>query len=143
MMSFDAYPFQSQYVAGGTGNPKDYTPLPAYATTNLFYSELRRYRDISRAFSIPYSAYMQTFSSVQDYDAHVYRDPSPSELHLNNFAAVAFGAKQLVGFTYNTGASSFFVNDHHGAGDRVRTPLYDGLQGYLQPAPRGIDAPAA
>src|SRR5256885_3755866 len=64
MMSFDAYPFQSQWVAGGTGNPKDYTPLPAYATTNLFYSELRRYRDISRAFNIPFSAYMQTFSSV-------------------------------------------------------------------------------
>ena len=125
MMSFDAYPFKSQYVAGGTGNPADYTPLPTYATITAFYSELRRYRDISKSFGIPYSAYMQTFSSVQDYDATVYRNPSPSELRLNNFAAVAFGAKQLVGFTYNTGASSFFVNDHHGAGDRDRTALYD------------------
>lgn len=125
MMSFDAYPFQAQWVANGTGNAKDYTPLPAYATINLYYSELRRYRDISRAFNIPFSAYMQTFSSVQDYDQHVYRDPSPSELHLNNFAAVTFGAKQLVGFTYNSGASSFFINDHHGSGDKTRTALYD------------------
>src|SRR4051812_49073857 len=125
MMSFDAYPFKAIYVAGGTGNPRDYTPVPAAVTITPFYSELRRYRDISRAFGIPYSAYMQTFSSVQDYDSTVYRDPSPSELRLNNNAAVAFGAKQLVGFTYNTGASSLFVNDHHGAGDRDRTPLYD------------------
>jgi hypothetical protein len=126
MMSFDAYPFKSQYVSGGTGNPADYTPLPGYATITPFYSELRRYRDISKSFGIPYSAYMQTFSAVQDYDATVYRNPSPSELRLNNFAAVAFGAKQLVGFTYNTGASSFFINDHHGGGDgNVRTSLYD------------------
>jgi len=125
MMSFDTYPFKSQYVAGGTGNPADYTPLPGWATITPYYSELRRYRDISRAFNIPFSAYMQTFSSVQDYDATVYRNPSPSELRLNNFAAVAFGAKQVVGFTYNTGASSLFVNDHHGGGDRVRTALYD------------------
>jgi hypothetical protein len=125
MMSFDAYPFKSQYVAGGTGNPKDYAALPAWATITSYYSELRRYRDISRAVNIPFAAYMQTFSSVQDYDATVYRDPSPSEMHLNNFAAVAFGAKQLVGFTYNSGASSLFINDHHGSGDRDRTPLYD------------------
>jgi hypothetical protein len=125
MMSFDAYPFKSQYVSGGTGIPKDYTPLPTWSTMTPFYAELRRYRDISKSFGIPFSVYMQTFSSVQDYDGTVYRDPSPSELHLNNSAAIAFGAKQLVGFTYNTGASSFFVNDHHGAGDKVRTPLYD------------------
>jgi len=126
MMSFDTYPFKSQYVSGGTGNPADYTPIPGYATITPYYSELRRYRDISRAFNIPFSAYMQTFSSVQDYDSTVYRDPSPSELRLDNFAAVAFGAKQLVGFTYNTGASSFFINDHHGGGDNnVKTPLYN------------------
>lgn len=125
MMSFDAYPFKSQYVSNGTGNPADYTPLPTWQTMTPFYSELRRYRDISKSFGIPYSAYMQTFSAVQDYDGTVYRNPSPSELHLNNFAAVTFGAKQLVAFTYNTGASSFFVNDHHGGGDKVRTPLYD------------------
>jgi len=124
MMSFDSYPFHSQYVSGGTGNPADYTPLPDWSNMTPFYGELRRYRDISKAFGIPYSAYMQTFSSVQDYDGQVWHNPSPSELHLNNFAAVTFGAKQLVAFTYNTGASSFFVNDHHGAGDKVRTPLY-------------------
>ena len=44
-----------------------------------------------------------------DEDDLGYTVPAtPSELRLNNFAAVAFGAKQLVGFTYNTGASSFF-----------------------------------
>src|SRR5207244_5605425 len=85
MMSFDNYPFKSQYVSGGTGNPVDYTPLPGYSTITPFYSELRRYRDISKSFGIPYSAYMQTFSSVQDYDATVYRNPSPSELRRNNF----------------------------------------------------------
>jgi hypothetical protein len=125
MMSFDTYPFKAQYVAGGTGDPKDYTPIPGYATITPFYGELRRYRDISKAFNIPFSAYMQTFSSVQDYDQTVYRNPSPSELRLNNNAAIAFGAKQLVGFTYNTGASSLFVNDHHGGGDSQRAALYD------------------
>jgi hypothetical protein len=124
MMSFDAYPFRAQWVSGGTGNPADYAPLPTWSTMTPYYSELRRYRDISKAFGIPFSSYMQTFSSVQDYDATVYRNPSPSEMHLNNFASVTFGAKQLVAFTYNTGASSLFVNDHHGAGDKVRTPLY-------------------
>src|SRR5207248_120820 len=54
MMSFDAYPFKSQYVSGGTGIPTDYTPLPDWATITPYYSELRRYRDISRAFSIPF-----------------------------------------------------------------------------------------
>jgi hypothetical protein len=128
LMSFDAYPFKSQYQAGKSGDPKnttDYPPLADWQTITPYYSELRRYRDISKSFGIPFGAYMQTFSSVQDYDGTVYRDPSPSELHLNNFAAVAFGAKQLVGFTYNSGASSLFVNDHHGGGDKTRTSLYD------------------
>jgi hypothetical protein len=128
MMSFDTYPYQSQWVAGGNGNPNDanvYKPLPDWQNMQPFYTFLRTYRDISRGAGIPFGAYMQTFNSIQDYNTTVYHDPSPSELHLNNFAAVAFGAKQLVGFTYNTGASSLFVNDHHGAGDRDRTPLYD------------------
>jgi hypothetical protein len=52
---------------------------------------------------------MQTFHAVQDYDQTVYRDPSPSELRLNHFAALAFNAKVLIDFTYNTGASSLFT----------------------------------
>ncbi|HEX8524033.1 MAG TPA: beta-galactosidase [Tepidisphaeraceae bacterium] len=125
MMSFDTYPFQSTWVSGGTGNAKDYAARPDWANMTSFYSELRRYRDISKGAGIPFSVYTQTFSSVQDYNQTVYHDPSPSEMRLNNFAAVAFGAKQVVGFTYNTGASSLFVNDHHGGGDATPTPLYE------------------
>jgi hypothetical protein len=128
MMSFDTYPFQSQWVGGGNGNPNDanvYKPLPDWQNMQPFYTFLRTYRDISKASGIPFAAYTQTFSSIQDYNTTVYHDPSASELRLNNTAAVAFGAKQLVGFTYNTGASSLFVNDHHGSGDKDRTALYD------------------
>jgi hypothetical protein len=46
---------------------------------------------------------------VQAYDQTVYRDPSPSELRLNHFGALAFNAKVLIDFTYNTGASSLFT----------------------------------
>src|SRR5206468_3015695 len=74
MMSFDTYPFQSQWVSGGTGVPADYAPLPDWNTITPFYSFLRTYRDISRGAGIPFSAYMQTFSSVQDYNQTVYRD---------------------------------------------------------------------
>jgi hypothetical protein len=87
-------------------------------------SELRRYRQHSINNGIPFGAYMQTFSSVQDYDQTVYRDPSPSELRFNSTVAIAFNAKSLTGFTYNSGASSLFVNDHHGGGDKNRTALY-------------------
>jgi len=52
---------------------------------------------------------VQTFHAVQDYDQTVYRDPSASELRLNHFGALAFNAKVLTDFTYNTGASSLFT----------------------------------
>src|SRR2546428_13574464 len=52
---------------------------------------------------------MQAFRAVQDYDMHVFRDPSPSELRLDHFGALAFNAKVLIDFTYNTGASSLFT----------------------------------
>ena len=35
----------------------------------------------------------------------VYRNPSPSELRFNNFVALAFNAKLLIGFEYNAGCS--------------------------------------
>jgi hypothetical protein len=53
---------------------------------------------------------VQTFRAVQDYDQTVYRDPSPPELRLNHFAALAFNCKVLIDFTYNTGASSLFAS---------------------------------
>src|SRR2546428_11032846 len=53
---------------------------------------------------------MQAFRAVQDYDMHVFRDPSPSELRLNHFGALAFNGKVLIDFTYNTGASSLFTS---------------------------------
>jgi hypothetical protein len=72
-------------------------------------------------YHIPFGCYMQTFHAVEDYDQRVYRDPSPSELRLNNMAALAFNAKWLTGFTYNTGASSLFTRP---GGDTHPTPLY-------------------
>jgi hypothetical protein len=125
MMTFDTYPFQSQWTANGDEVPDDYTPLPDWQNMNSYYTQLRTYRDITRGAGIPFGAYMQTFASVQDYNQIVYHDPSASELHLDNFAAVAFGAKQLIGFTYNSGASSLFINDHHGGGDATPTALYN------------------
>src|ERR1039458_2199526 len=56
---------------------------------------MRRYRKEAMGSGTPLATYMQTFHSVQDYDQHVFRDPSPSELRLNHFAALAFNAKVL------------------------------------------------
>ena len=52
---------------------------------------------------------MQTFSAVQDYDQTVYRNPSPSELHLNNNAAVAFDS--LTTTTQDGGRPSSYTNE--------------------------------
>ena len=117
MLFFDTYPFKSKWDAkapehAGSVQPADLMP---------WVSELRRYRAHSNADGIPFGVYTQTFHSVQDYDQTVYRDPSPSELRLNNNLAVAFNAKWLTGFTYNTGASSLFTRP---GGDSHPTPLY-------------------
>jgi hypothetical protein len=117
MLFFDVYPFKCQWDESkpehiGATQPADVLP---------WLSELRRYRQWSINHGIPFGAYMQTFHSVQDYDHTVYRDPSPSELRYNNNAAVAFNAKYLTGFTYNTGASSLFIKP---GGDTHRSPLY-------------------
>jgi hypothetical protein len=99
MLCFDAYPWRSDYT----------TRVPFTGPPTSWYGDLRRYREHARGARIPLGVYMQTFHAVQDYDSTVYHDPSPSELRLNHFAALAFNAKVLIDFTYNTGASSLFT----------------------------------
>lgn len=110
MLCFDTYPWRSDYT----------TRVPLGGQPTSWYGDLRRYREHARAANIPLGAYMQTFHAVQDYDQTVYRDPSPSELRLNHFAALAFNAKVLIDFTYNTGSSSLFTTP---GGDSNPTPL--------------------
>ena len=102
MLSFDTYPFRSDYT---TRLPDG----PAHGSPTTWYSELRRYRVHALNAGVPLAVYRQTFHAVQDYDRTVYRDPSPSEMNLNTFGALAFGATYLTDFTYNTGASSLFT----------------------------------
>lgn len=110
MLCFDTYPYRSDYT----------TRTPIGGPPTSWYSELRRYREHARGANIPFGCYVQTFHAVQDYDRTVYRDPSGSELRLNHFAALAFNAKVLIDFTYNTGASSLFTKP---GGDSHPTPL--------------------
>jgi len=100
MLSFDAYPWKSDYTSR----------VPLRGPPTSWYGDLRRYREHARGANIPLASYVQTFHAVQDYDQTVYRDPSPSELRLNHFGALAFNAKVLIDFTYNTGASSLFTS---------------------------------
>src|ERR1051325_4066009 len=109
MLSFDSYPWQADF---NTGVPFDGPP-------SNWYGDLRRYRQWAMNVGIPFATYMQTFHAK---DSVNYRDPSASELRLNNSAAMAFNAKVLIDFTYNTGASSLFVSGL--GGDNVPTPLY-------------------
>lgn len=121
MICFDNYPFTSAY---DTNYPNNIGPAYSWPFTSWF-SELRRYRQWSIGTGIPFGTYMQTFHAVEDYDTRVYRDPSPSELRFNTSAALAFNAKVLTGFTYNTGAMSLFqVVDVGYSGDRYTNSLY-------------------
>ncbi len=104
MICFDTYPWQSVHDV----NAPDHIGPPIAGPPTTWYSHLRTYRDISRAFNIPFGSYVQTFHAVQDYNSTVYRDPSPSELRLNHFGALAFNAKMLIDFLYNNGSSSLF-----------------------------------
>lgn len=117
MLCFDSYPCQSDY---STRLPIGWNMHNSLLTS--WYSELRRYRQWARNYNIPFGAYRQTFHAVQDYNTTVYRDPSPSELRLNTFGALAFNAKFLINFTYNTGASSLFTSP---GGDSYPTALYN------------------
>ena len=114
MLCFDTYPLKSTYDP----DPVNQIPLPGQFLT--WYSELRVYREYAKAYGIPLATYMQIFHAVQPWDSTVYRDPSPSELRLNNSGALAFNAKTLIGFRYSSGACSLF-----NAGDQNSpTPLH-------------------
>jgi len=108
MICFDTYPWKTD----GSGTSPGDTPIH-------WYGDIRRYREHARANNIPLATYPQTYHSVTD----ATRDPSPSELRLTHFAALAFNAKVLIDFTYNTGASSFF--DNAAGGDNSPNALYD------------------
>lgn len=110
MLSFDAYPWKSDYT----------TRVPRGGPPTSWYGDLWRYRQHAKNARIPFGSYVQTFHAVQSWDSTVYRDPSPSELRLNHFGALAFNAKVLIDFTYNTGASSLFTTP---GGDSNPTPL--------------------
>jgi len=105
MICFDTYPWKSVYDSNAPGHIGP--PIGGPPTT--WYSHLRTYRDISRAFNIPFGSYVQTFHAVEEYHPYnVYRNPSPSELRLNHFGALAFNSKMLIDFVYNNGSSSLF-----------------------------------
>jgi hypothetical protein len=111
MISFDSYPWKSDYTSR----------VPLGGPPTSWYGDLRRYREHARGANIPLATYVQTFHAVQDYDQTVYRNPSASELRLNHFAGLAFNAKVLIDFTYNTGASSSFTTP---GGDSNPTALF-------------------
>jgi len=113
MLCFDTYPWQSVYDTGQPNNTGP--PIPGPPTG--WYGDLRRYREHARGAGVPLAAYRQTFHAVQDYDQHVFRDPSRSELRLNTFSALAFNVKMLIDFVYNTGAASLFTKTFNGSGD--------------------------
>ena len=121
MLCFDGYPFMSVWDI----NEPNHTGPPIGGPFTSWYGELRRYRQWAINSQIPFAAYMQTFHAYQDYDQHVYRNPSLSELHLNTFAALAFNAKVLIGFTYNNGATSLFDILPNGySGDTYTNAVY-------------------
>ena len=118
MITFDNYPWKSTYDT----NQPDHIGTPIGGPPTIWYSVLRIHRDISRAFNIPFGSYVQTFHSVEEYGPHnVYRSPSPSELRLNHFGALAFNAKALIDFHYNNGSSPLFTPP---GGDSNPTALY-------------------
>ena len=88
MLSFDVYPFMAVWDL----NAPNHIGAPLSGPFTGWYSELRRYRQWAMNYGIPFAAYLQTFHAVQDYDQHVYRNPSPSELRLNTSVALAFNA---------------------------------------------------
>lgn len=121
MICFDEYPFLSQY---DTNYPNKIGAPNTWPFTSWF-SELWRYRQWGINTGIPFATYMQTFHSVEDYDQRVYRYPSASELRFNNFAALAFNAKMLIGFVYNSGAAVLFNILPNGySGDTYTNALY-------------------
>ena len=113
MLCFDTYPWQSVW----DGSQPDHTGPAISGPPTGWYGDLRRYREHAKGAGIPLGIYRQTFHAVQDYDNHVFRDPSLSELRLNTFGALAFNAKYVTDFIYNTGAASLFTKTFNGSGD--------------------------
>ena len=101
MLSFDAYPYRT------TGS-----------TIYNWYGNLRQYREWAKQSNIPLNVYLQTYSSGSEG----VRVPSASEMRLNASAAMAFSAKSLIDFTYNSGANCLF--DPAFGGDTQPTALY-------------------
>jgi hypothetical protein len=120
MISFDTYPWQSDYASKKPLPYKD----PNDGNPREFYNALKFVRAYAYGNNIPFQMYRQSFHAVEDYASRIYRDPSPSEFRLNTFAGLAFGAKSIADFTYNTGATSYFK---HPGGDTHKTPLYNEL----------------
>ena len=115
MLCFDGYPWQSVYS----------TDIPISGPPTGWYSELRRYRAFGMGYGLPFGVYRQTFHSVQDYNSTIYRNPSPSELRLETSVALAFNAKFMTDFTYNSGATSLFDILPNGySGDLYTNALY-------------------
>lgn len=121
LICFDEYPFESAYDT----NDSNDIGAPNTGPFTDWLSELWRYRQFGINYQIPFATYMQIFNSVQSYDATVYRNPSPSELRFNNFAALAFNAKMLIGFDYNEGSAALFNILPNGySGDTYTNELY-------------------
>ena len=99
MLSFDTYPFLLDGPVAGSPKP--------------FYGDSMRYRKHALGRGLPYAMWIQTF-----HGENRYRDPSESEMRLNQFAAWTFGYTMVTAFTYNSSASSLFK----GPGDRNPTP---------------------
>ncbi|MDB6057249.1 MAG: hypothetical protein JWO95_1093 [Verrucomicrobiales bacterium] len=117
MLSFDTYPWESVWDINQPNHIGAVIPGPGSYQLKQWFSELRQYREYARAAGIPMGIWRQTWHGVQDYDQHVYRDPSPSELRLNTFGAIAFSVKFINDFTYNTSAGSLFTKIYNGSGD--------------------------
>jgi len=116
MITFDQYPWQSDQTTG----------VPIAGPPTSYYNELRRYRAWAMAYNIPFGTYRQTYHAVES-DGRIMRNPSPSELRLSTFSALAFNAKTLMDFTYNSGASSLFDRNSDGqwVGDGITNALYN------------------
>jgi hypothetical protein len=112
MISWDVYPFRF----AGANDPRRVQPEGACPFN--WYADLRRYRAHALANNIPFGLYRQTYHS----ESEGVRDPSESELRQLTFVALAFNAKYITDFTYNTGATSLF--DKTKGGDNARAPLY-------------------
>ena len=107
MISFDTYPYR--YAA-----PGDPTRVqPAGGSPTNWYGDLRRYRAHAYANNIPLGIYRQTYHSIDEG----VRDPSESEVRLLTFAGLAFNAKYITDFTYNSGASPMYLYAGNAGGD--------------------------